>query len=489
MKIHELILLLNNAEISLLKDFIASPIYNKKSELSLCILEVIRLVKRNPNITDDNDASLYDKVYPKNPFDDYKMWRLKTNAIKLIEDFFVFLIKQRQETAIDLIQFYKERNAFALVEKKMKKQEAIFERIANKSPAIYNDMYNFYVIKERLLGGEADNELVFKTLDNHIKSFAITHSKILLNLFLFNNRFVNINDHIKLTTSFLDWVQNINYTESLILALYINMLLLNVQTKKQDKFIYYLKVKSILLVIKGQIDVSENLSLAFSVRNECILDMNNGDLSQLEEIFFWNQYVLSDKELSIELAKTMSLSSYMSFAYTSITFKKFEFAQDFIIKYDSHLPLDYRNQYRLYLTALLLFAQKKYDGARSALLEFDNLPKTHDNLKIKSYILWIEIYYEIENYNLLESYINRLRVFCSRNDIVAQGRIKGDTNFLILISKLLKISYSKDVSGINAKLLEEMSNLMTDLHPISSHIWLLEKIQELYDLKKQKQFS
>jgi hypothetical protein len=81
-------------------------------------LEVIRLVKRNPNITDDNDASLYDKVYPKNPFDDYKMWRLKTNAIKLIEDFFVFLIKQRQETAIDLIQFYKERNAFALVEKK-----------------------------------------------------------------------------------------------------------------------------------------------------------------------------------------------------------------------------------------------------------------------------------------------------------------------------------------------------------------------------------
>lgn len=279
MKIHELILLLNNAEISLLKDFIASPIYNKKSELSLCILEVIRLVKRNPNITDDNDASLYDKVYPKNPFDDYKMWRLKTNAIKLIEDFFVFLIKQRQETAIDLIQFYKERNAFALVEKKMKKQEAIFERIVNKSPAIYNDMYNFYVIKERLLGGEADNELVFKTLDNHIKSFAITHSKILLNLFLFNNRFVNINDHIKLTTSFLDWVQNINYTESLILALYINMLLLNVQTKKQDKFIYYLKVKNILLVIKGQIDVSENLSLAFSVRNECILDMNNGDLS------------------------------------------------------------------------------------------------------------------------------------------------------------------------------------------------------------------
>jgi hypothetical protein len=118
MKIHELILLLNNAEISLLKDFIASPIYNKKSELNLCILEVIRLVKRNPNITDDNDASLYDKVYPKNPFDDYKMWRLKTNAIKLIEDFFVFLIKQRQETAIDLIQFYKERNAFALVEKK-----------------------------------------------------------------------------------------------------------------------------------------------------------------------------------------------------------------------------------------------------------------------------------------------------------------------------------------------------------------------------------
>lgn len=185
----------------------------------------------------------------------------------------------------------------------------------------------------------------------------------------------------------------------------------------------------------------------------------------------------------------MDINVYMSFSNTSITFKKFEFAQNFIDKYDAYLPIDYRNQYRLFLTALLLFVQKKYADARSILLEFDNLPKTHDNLKIKSYILWIKIYYEIENYNLLESYINRLRVFCSRNNMVAQSRLKADTDFLIIINKLLKISYSKDVSGINAKLLEEMSNLMTDLHPISSHIWLLEKIQELYDLKKQKQFS
>lgn len=487
MKIHELVLLLDNTEISLLKDFIASPIYNKKSELRLYILEIIRLVKRNPNTTDDNDVGLYGKVYPKTPFDDYKMWRLKANAIKLIESFFVFLVNQKEENTLDIIQFYQNRRDLGIVEKRMKKQEAIFESIEYKSPDTYYDMYRFYVLKQIL--GEQNNDLAFKTLDSQVKSFAIAHSKILLNLFTFDSKFVNKINHIKLTISFLDWIQHINYTESLLLTLYINLLLLKTQGEKQDKLTYYSKVKNILLTIKGQIDASENLFLALSIRNKCAEDVNNGDLLQVEEVYFWDQYVLLDKKLSVELEKKINVNLYLSFSYTSMTFKKFEFAQNFIDKYDTYLPMDYRNQYRLFLTALLLFVQKKYADARSILLEFDNLPKTHDMLKIKSYILWVKIYYEIENYNLLESYINRLRVFCSRNNIVAQGRLKADTNFLIIINKLLKISYSKDVLGVNAKLLEEISDLIANLHPVSSYTWLLEKIQELYDFKKQKQFS
>lgn len=90
MKVQELILSLHDAEIPLLKDFIASPIYNKKSELSLFILEVIRIVKKNPDLIDIDNEKLYKKIYPKDLYKDYKMRRLKADAIKLIEDFFVF---------------------------------------------------------------------------------------------------------------------------------------------------------------------------------------------------------------------------------------------------------------------------------------------------------------------------------------------------------------------------------------------------------------
>lgn len=212
-------------------------------------------------------------------------------------------MKQREETAIDLIQFYKERNAFTLAEKKIQKQEAIFENIEYKSLDVYNNMYHLYVLQETLLKGESNNDLVFKTLDSQVKSFAIAHSKILLNLFTFDSKFVNKINHIKLTISFLDWIQNINYTESLLLTLYINLLLLKTQGEKQDKLTYYSKIKNILLTIKGQIDTSENLFLALSIRNKCAEDINNGDLSQVEEVYFWDQYVLLDKKLSAELEK------------------------------------------------------------------------------------------------------------------------------------------------------------------------------------------
>jgi hypothetical protein len=49
----------------------------------------------------------------------------------------------------------------------------------------------------------------------------------------------------------------------------------------------------------------------------------------------------------------------------------------------------------------------------------------------------------------------------------------------------MKVNYLKDVSAINPKMIEEITTLIASLQPIYEDGWLLEKIQELYDLKKQ----
>lgn len=492
MKILQLLSLLNDTEISLLKKFIVSPIYNTKEDVVLYIKGSINFVKnKHLDIANFDDTYLYASIYPNIPFSRHKLWKLRSKSTELLEEFIVFLMQQKENKIFYSISFFQERKAFALAEKKIQDAEAIIDNTKDKRIAYYDEVYDLYKhnyqLQQQSRSISLNLDLPLMVVNSHEKSFALTHAIYLISLVaadIANTQYPKI-------STFLNWVESIDYAKDEIIVLYINLLLLMTETDAKKKDLFYSKITASFLNIKNKLCTRDRYNIIICVINSCTSRSSKTNHSPLKEAFVWWQYLLTDDEINnLFLLHSFNMSNYSNIIQLAILIKEFEFAQNFITQYSPRLPDDTGRQYVLYYTALLSFYQKKYDDVHCLLIELENLSQNVDIIKIQSYILWIKLYYEEENYNLLESYINRLRVFNTRHHTLSDAYIKAINGFVVIANKLLKIKYIKQVSNINPSKIEELLISINSLTLVPlDYIWLISKTGELYDLKKQKQFS
>lgn len=484
MKIYRLLLLLTDTETSLLKDFAKSSFYNKRKDTSMYIQKIIDSIKKTPDIKDFDDTLLYQKIYPNSTFSDNKWRKLRADATKLVEKFIGVLEQQKNnDNSYSLILFFREHEAFDLMDSVIEKQEGYLREIKNKTSVDYGKLADIYAIKDgtNLRRKKRDPKLVPQMLHNQVMSFAILQSKTLLSLYI-NLDTDNLLNNKKLTVKFLNWTEAFDYTENITLEIYLHLIRMLIIEKEGDDDVYYSKVKAIILNKNESINLIDDLELSAivsTIRIFCVIKCNKNK-EYAKEAFFWMQYILSNKKIYYIFKKIISPFTYLSFIHVSINAKEFDFTKKFIDEYSIYLPDDVREQYRCYATAIFYFYQKKYDEAEKELIDAESMPKNNDILKIYFYLLWTKICYEIENYDLLEVYINRFRVFCSRNENLPKHITLGINDFLLVVTKLLKVSYLKEVSTINPEMIEEITTLIARLQPLYEDDWLLEKVQELY---------
>jgi hypothetical protein len=371
----------------------------------------------------------------------------------------------------------------------IEKQEEYLRGIKNKTSAYYSKLATIYSIK--LPSGarrkKRDPKLTAKILRNQAMSFAILQIKTLLASYL-DSRFYNSDYDKNTIIYFLNWLKSFDYTESKLLELYFYLIHLMIIEEGGNQVVYYSKIKNLILnkdELVNEIEASDLLYIIICAYSYCTIKINEGNKEYVEEAFFWIQYILSHEEIAYCFKKKLSALTYIGFIQIGLNVPNFDFVQGFIDDYCIYLPDDVKEQYWLYATALFYFYQKKYNKAEEELMKAEAIPKSNVLLKETFYILWVKIYYETRNYDLLESYIIRQRVFNSRNENLSMFVTHGVNDFLLVVTKLMKVNYLKDVSAINPKMIEEITTLIASLQPIYEDGWLLEKIQELYDLKKQ----
>lgn len=490
MKILQLLSLLNDTEISLLKKFIVSPIYNTKEDVVLYIKGSIDFVKKQYlGIANFDDIHLYASIYPKIPFSRHKLWKLRSKSTELLEKFIVFLMQQKENKISHSILFLQERKAFALAEKKIQETEAIVYNTKNKGIAYYDEVHDLcilnYQLQRQIRSISLNLDLPLKVVNSHEKSFVLNHAMFLVSLAeIDSTQYPKIN-------AFLNWVESIDYAEDAMIVLYINVLLLLIETDAKKRELFYSKITDSFFNTKSELCTRDKCNIILCIINSCTSKSSKTNQSPLKEAFVWWQYLLTNDEINnFFLLNVFSISNYSNIIQIAILIKEFEFVQNFITQYSPYLPDDSVRQYLLYYSALVSFYQKKYDDVHCLLIELENLSQNVDMIKIYSYTLWIKLHYEEENYNLLESYINRLRVFNTRHHTLNSGYIKAINGFVMISNKLLKIKYLKQVSNIDPSKIEELLILINSstLLPLD-YTWLVSKTEELYDLKKQKQFS
>ena len=113
-KLFKLLATLSQAEFKALKKVVASPIYNT-NERMMVLYNALKRQYPKFNSTQKGKKSSLRKVFPDEPFNNYKIHRLFTQMTQLLEEYLLLLDQRNNDTERKkrLIQIYTQRNSKA----------------------------------------------------------------------------------------------------------------------------------------------------------------------------------------------------------------------------------------------------------------------------------------------------------------------------------------------------------------------------------------
>ena len=206
-----------------------------------------------------------------------------------------------------------------------------------------------------------------------------------------------------------------------------------------------------------------------AAQNYCVKRVNLGNARFLEELFeLFN--LLINQELIVSDG-SISPWYFRNIVFVGLRLGKYEWTEQFILKYQDYLPENLRANSVTFNLAQLYFYQKKYDQVIRQLqfVEYDDISY---NLNSKAILL--ATYYEIDEIEPLESLLEAFRSYLSRNKSkIPESRNRSFMLFIRFLRTLVRLR-----PGDN-KSLQKLKEQVQERKETTSRGWLLEKIAEL----------
>ena len=198
--------------------------------------------------------------------------------------------------------------------------------------------------------------------------------------------------------------------------------------------------------------------------NYCIRETNTGRMEYLRELFDLYRGAL-EMNLLLENGQ-LSPFSYKNIASAAIRLEEFDWVGQFITQYADKLAHKHRANYTHFMLSKLYYAQKNYDEAmrRLSQVEYNDL-----FLNLDAKILLLKIYYELNEYDALESFIASFYRFLLRQKIKSYHR-ENYANTISFIRKLAEVNPHDKTKK------EELRQRIIEASPLGEKEWLLEQL-------------
>lgn len=471
-------------EISHFEKFICSPFYNNHSTLIKLFNELKKYYPefKNNKLTKEN---LYSKVNKGKRYNDVVFRKYISNMTKLAEEYLNVLEIRSQKEKIDLNilnQLFR-RNLIELMEKKIKIIEKRYKYNNDYYEDYYFNMHVFHKIKYNNYSAINKTELFYENV--------VSSQSNLINYFLFNSLadfkilqtqkytfkiseelnsieiFYKCFDFKKFILMLKD-AKGITEKESNLLELYYLDYQLSQSKNDPDN---YFKFKS--KISECEKYLSKNLLYFYisQLNLYCLMEIANGR-NELERELFENYKSMLERDLfSDDSVNRMNLSEYRAILTAAIRVKEIDWAEYFINHYRNYITENERENVFNYGYALLLFEKNEYVESLNQLtkVKLDSFIYSVD-----SYILRLQIYYELNYFDTTVSLIDTFRHYIRNNKIISADLNLKYNNFLRYYKKILKLKKKPEFTEIInfKKMLEEEKITLKKK-------WMLEKAEEL----------
>jgi hypothetical protein len=443
-----------------LRKFVRSPYFNNRTEVEQLLEILLQYLKKGQEIPER--AQLFKKVYPNTPFDDH---RLRLAMSFLYQSLCQFLVVQRflkDEVLMkkELATILQQRQLNERGEKVLAAAHTQQQTHPLRNADFLEEKYQLSLAQYRAevnthQAVRSDLQLLSEQLDD-----AFFARKLWQACFMWSHSVVhNTQFDFGVLLPVLDFLEKLpQKIETPAIGLYFHCFKALSQPAEP---LHFQRFKSILTQSSYLFPNHELRDIFVLALNFCSRQYNAGNTTYLREQLHLYQeglekgYFLTDG--------TLLPYTYQNAATIGLILKEFEWVEGFIHTYHEALLPEHREGLFHFNLARLAYQRNQLDQAL-VMLQKAEYKDVMLNLAAKT--LQLKIYYELDEFDLLESHLQAFRAFLNRRKDIGYHR-ENYLNLVVFTQKLLEIG------GFNKKEGAVLKLQIVETRAVAERDWLL----------------
>ncbi|MDQ3019595.1 MAG: hypothetical protein M3R36_03350 [Bacteroidota bacterium] len=472
-KLTELLEGLTHSEYKRFGDFIVSPFYNKNKKL-IFLYEYFEKCLSNSALKYIERNDIWNYLFPGEAYNDLKIRSILSDFKKLVEKFIVITGEEKKSLLQKnvLLSGLLERNLPKNFDSLSNEIIKTLKKEFNRNGDYY---YNKLSLERTVLTQEGKNIEVnldskYFKLSDTIDYFFFATKLELINSLL--SRRYHVLGSIKLNIKFAEEI--ISYIRKSVIEIkkdnpiiYSEYLIFMMMTSSGDDK-YFFELHDMVLKNIGKYNHSELEQVYYPLINYGFNKVAMGENEYLKNIYeiyskFEKKGFYSEKIIFQDI-------DFISIIIIGLRLKKTPWVENFYSKYKAILRPENKDDTSNLALALISFNKKDYD-ASIGLLSKVNYQNSYYYIKSKETLM--QIYYEQQEYESLQSLIDATKHYLKRHKGILSIHYERYLTFMKIINMLLKAKLKdKDEAGILKHELKKHKNAV-------AREWLFEKVNEL----------
>ena len=468
-KLYKALVQLSRTELNRLQRFIISPYFNRNAAI-IKLFEWIKDDLKDEHTKDISKEDLWSLCFSKaEKFDDARFRKLQSDLLKLVEDYYA-------QEAYEANPIHKARYLLESINsKKLEKLESTAIKAAMKyseeqalRPASY--YYNKYQIEQssyilKRHKAERTTKTNIENIVTNLDRFYLAEKLRYFSSILAHQHFVAVNYKMLFIEEIIEHVQNNDYNDVPAILIYYQILLTFKEPENRSHYDLLSEYLKKYIHLFPEFEAKEILD---GVLNYCIIRMNAGEEIYVREAF--NLYVNSLESGLLLVHGQITPWSFKNIVTAGLRLKEFEWVENFLKKYSQLLDSKFRENAVTFNYAQFYFYKKEYKKVIEQLSKVEYEDFTYS---LNSKTLLMASYYELDEYEALNSFLDTFRLYIDRNKKLTQGKGKHYKTTIAIVKKLTKINPG------STKEIDKLEQEVLSAHGMVSKNWILDKLANL----------
>lgn len=458
---------LSPKEQKMVADFFCQPYYTQKHPEMGELLGYLLTHIATPDLVERK--LVFTHVYPNMPYKDLKLRHLAAEVLQHAEQALAAMhtTSDAYQLHLQLMDLYRSRRMVKHYTGVSNTLERMFAQDEQRNADFYHKNYLFWQNKDLFTENrnEPEKQAYLSQASEALDVFYLSSKLRMAAQMATLKKVVETPHTLQLVNDLLLLVQSGNWLQYTSVALYYHILM---TLAEPDKLEHFEELNRLFTAQNNKLPIDEAREIYYFLLNYCAVKINSGQTQYLQEVL--NLYQLGlDTRLIFE-EQELSPWNYKNIVTTCLRLGNYEWAYTFLHQYQPNLPLKHRNNAFTYNLANYYFFKEDYNRVLQLLQQV-----TYDEVfySLDARSLLLKTYYELGEYEALQSLIDSFRQWLNRTHELSKARQQTYRNLLYFMRKLIHLPYSKR-GNKRAALLAEIKKTPS----IADKRWLLQQVAD-----------